>query len=82
MTIVTGSAAIGGGSPAASCSTRDVEGSTAIGSGVALLDGVTAELVAHRREQSFGEWIAFARSEAREQRRGQDRQRNRLLDAS
>ena len=44
------------------------------------LHGVAAELLAQRREQALGERVVLARSEAREQRGRQHRQRHGALD--
>src|ERR1700730_11440281 len=71
MTSVTGSRAIGGVCPTASCSKSD--------SGI-LLHRVAAELVAKRREHPFGERIVLARAKAGEKRRRQHRQRHGAID--
>src|SRR6266498_3314012 len=78
MTKVTGSPAASGGSPAASVSTIDETASEV--SDIGLLHCVAAELIAHRRQQALRERVAFARSESREQRRGQRRQGNASID--
>src|SRR5262245_39612626 len=81
MTIDAGSAAIGIVSPTVSCSSSASIGGFRTGlSGILLLHGVTAELIAKRSEHPLAEWIVLPRSEARVQRGGDQRQRHRPFD--
>src|SRR6266850_199094 len=64
-----------------SCSNSESLGGFRTGaSGIVLLHGMTAELIAKRREHPFGEWIVLSGSEAREQGGGDDRQRYRSFN--
>src|SRR5580765_7213856 len=81
MTRVTGSRAMGAVAPADNRSNSEPPGALAPESGIALLDGVAAELVAQRCEQAFGEWVGLTRPEPGEQRRSQHGQRDAAVDS-
>src|SRR5439155_25553968 len=82
MTTDTGSAAIGGAVPAASCSYSDVSGAVRTGSGIVRLrlDRVSAELIAQRGEEAAGKGIVLARAVPREQGRRDRWKRHATID--
>src|SRR5436190_23514261 len=80
MTSVTGSRAMGAVAPADNRSYSEPLGALTPESGIALLDGVAAELVAQRREQALGEGVGLARPETGEQRRREHGQCDRPVD--
>src|SRR4051812_40449116 len=62
-------------------SNNDFPRAPAARSGIVLLDGVAAELVAQRRKEAFRIWIRLARSESSKQRSGQHGKRNSAIDS-
>src|SRR5258706_608067 len=63
MTRVTESRAMGAVAPADNRSNSEPLGALAPESGIALLDGVAAELVAQRCQQAVRKWVGLTRPE-------------------
>src|SRR5206468_3803958 len=81
MTRATGSRAMGAAAPADNRSNSEPLGALTTASGIALPDGVAAELVAQRCEEALRERVGLPRAEPAEQRRGQHGQRDSPVDS-